>query len=135
MPMSPEERVSLSERLQSDYSSEVLWTKAWSSVHHTFLFGAAILSFVAALAIELEFEFGQLTPKRTGVLMAGLAGLAGTIAASGGFGRKWKTNRRTRGRLRALLTDCTAPDADGDDIRKRLNAIWAEHDEGIVGPE
>jgi hypothetical protein len=133
--MSTDERAALVARIEKDYANEVLWTKAWSAVHHSFLFGGAILSFVAAIAIELDLQLGTLTPKRSGALMAGLAALAGTVAASGGFGRKWKTNRRTRGRLRALLTDCGAPDADGDSIRKRLNTIWDEHDAGIVGPD
>src|SRR5262245_4858044 len=107
MPMSPDERSLLEARITREYKSEILWTKFWSFVHHGFLFAAAILSSCAAIVIELGFQIVGLDSKRSGAMLAAVSALASALAATGGFQRKWRTNRRTRGRLRTLLTDCS----------------------------
>jgi hypothetical protein len=120
-------------RVLSDYRSEWLWTKLWSFVHHSFVFGAAAISALAALLLQLDLRVWDYDPKTVGKILAMLAALCGTISGAGGFGRKWRTNRHTRNRLDELRIDLTNPNCKADNIREKLIQIWKEHDKGIVG--
>jgi hypothetical protein len=62
-----------------------------------------------------------------------VAALLGTIAASGGFERKWRANRISRGRIEELQIDLTDDSADAKSVRERLKSIMAAEDEAIVG--
>jgi len=56
----------------------------------------------------------------------------GTLAAAGGFQRKWKSNRISRGKLDLLLLDLSDPASDAKDIRNQLKCIITDHDRAIV---
>ncbi len=52
--MDDQERQAFQERVVKDLSDAALWTKLWSLVHHTFLFGGAVLSDLAAIVLQLD---------------------------------------------------------------------------------
>jgi hypothetical protein len=131
--MSDSEMEQLRLEVHNGLRAEFWWTKVWSIVHHTFLFGAVVLSAAAALAIEADLSLWGLSAKRTGSVIAALASIAGGMAAAGGFQRKWRTNRRTRSRLRDLKRDLTDPALEPAVVRARLATIWDEHNTGISG--
>lgn len=122
-------------RVDADLQQERIWVKAWSFVHHSFLFGTAILSAAAAFVLEIKWAPEGLTATQLGKLLAAAAALAGTIASAGGFSRKWRTNRLTLSRLDQLKIDLGDPACDLDAARTTLKKIWSEHDQGIVGAD
>ncbi|CUS36285.1 exported hypothetical protein [Candidatus Nitrospira nitrificans] len=65
--------------------------------------------------------------------LAAAATLVTTFAASGGFGRKWQANRRSRGRIDQVKIDFSSPNADAQKIREDLKAIIKQHDDSIIG--
>ena len=131
--MSNDDLNDLQDRISRDLRSEKLWTKLWSLVHHLFLFGAAIISALAALILQLKTNILGIDYNTVGTVFAALAALLGTIAGAGGFRRKWQTNRLTRNRLDELMIDLTNPSCNSDKIREKLKEIWREHNKGIVG--
>ena len=131
--MSNDELNKIRDRVSRDHRSEKIWTKLWSFVHHSFLFGAAIISASAALVLQLEADIWGLGYKNLGTVLAALAALVVVIAGAGGFRRKWRTNRLTRNRLNELMMDLTSPSCNADEIREKLKQIWQKHEEGIVG--
>jgi hypothetical protein len=133
--MSSQERQELQEWIAKDLSDANLWTKLWSAVHHTFLFGGAILSALAALVLQLDIATSQASATNIATLVAGAAALTSTIAVSGGFARKWRTNRLIKVQLTKLKIELINPDADTASIRKTLKDIAQLRYDGIIGED
>lgn len=104
----------------------------WSTAHHGSLFLAALLSVAAALLLKLESLQELQTRADIAAILAAVAGLLGTIAATGGFQRKWRANRLSRGRISQLQIDLTDAGADLTAIRAELKSILTAHDNSIV---
>ena len=133
--MNDQERQTFQERVSKDLSDATLWTKLWSLVHHTFLFGGAVLSAAAVVVLQLDVHVVEITAKTLATLLAGAAALTTTIAGSGGFDRKWRTNRLIKVRLAQLGVDLMNPEVEGANIRQDLKDIAQLRYEGIVGAE
>lgn len=108
------------------------WVWRWSVIHHTFLFGAAVLSTATATILQLH-GFNEDSKKNAATILSACAALAGVVAASGAFDRKWLTCRATRGRLMALEIDLTDDRADVAQARERFKEIWEAHEIGVKG--
>ena len=133
--MDNQEQHDLKERVARDLSDATLWTKLWSAVHHSFLFGGAVLSAVAAIVLQLELPISEISATNLATLIAGAAALTSTIAASGGFARKWRTNRLIKVRLLQLEIDLINPEVESANVRQDLKDITQLRYDGIVGPE
>src|SRR5580704_13366578 len=83
--------------------------RLWSIAHHTALFGAVLCSVVVAALL-------QSSPGNAGIatVFTSVAAALSGIAASGGFDRKWRSNRLSRSRLDGLLIDL---DGDSPDLQ------------------
>ncbi|MDO8939783.1 MAG: hypothetical protein Q7U98_11555 [Methylicorpusculum sp.] len=101
--------------------------KLWSFVHHLSLFGS-IVSSVAAGAI-LQASDNQTLPSILTSISAVLTG----IAVSGGFERKWRSNRLSRSTADRLLIDIDCDDADIKLIRDQYKSAIEKHDAEVVG--
>ena len=122
----------LQSRVTSGVAAMHKWSRVWSLVHHALLFGAALLSACAATVLQLPW-FEEQNKKGTASVLSACAAVAGVIAASGAFERKWRTCRVTRGRLFALEIDLTDDKVDLDRAREQYKAIWEAHEPGITG--
>jgi hypothetical protein len=116
--------------VNKDLADATLWTKLWSGVHHGFLFGGAILSASAAVLLQIKPEQTLLA-----TVLAGTAALTTTLAASGGFERKWKANRLIKVRLLQLEIDLLNPGVKPDSIRQALKDLYEIRYYGIVGAD
>ena len=136
--MDDKERDTLRSAIERRYRWYDHGSRVWSALHHWSLALSAILSALSALVLKLD-SLARLLPALDAYrndLAAGLAGLGAviaTVAASGGFGRKWQTNRISRGQVERLLLDVEAPDAIGANVRDMLKEVIKTHDEHIVG--
>ena len=101
--------------------------KIWSGAHHLSLFGSIVCSITAAAQIQI-FKH----PNFATILTAIAAVLTG-IAASGGFERKWRSNRLSRSKADCLLVDIDSKDADLAEITKQYKSAIEKHDLEIVG--
>lgn len=133
--MNNQEKHDLQEHVSKDLSDADLWTKLWSAVHHTFLFGGAVLSAIAAIILQLDITISEITATNLATLIAGAAALTSTIAGSGGFARKWRTNRLIKVRLTQLEIDLMNPDVASANIRQDLKDIAQLRYDGIVGTD
>jgi hypothetical protein len=133
--MDDQEKQNFQEHLSTNLSDAKFWTKLFSVVHHTFLFGGALLS--AAAAAVLQFGDLQLSISATNLatVLAGAAAVTTAIAGSGGFERKWRTHRLIKVRLQQLEVDLMNPEVEGANIRQDLKDIAQLRYEGIVGVE
>ncbi len=96
---------------------------------------SALLSALATLVLKSEWIQTLVVTYRDDVAagLAAAATLVTTLAASGGFGRKWQANRRSRGRMDQVKIDFSNPKADPEKIREELKNIIKEHDDSIIG--
>lgn len=60
------------------------------------------------------------------------AALAG-VAASGGFERKWRSNRLSRSKADCLLIDLGNEKTDPEEVREKYKEIVENHDLEIIG--
>lgn len=102
--------------------------RAWSFLYHGSAIGAAVIAAVTTLLVTVE----------AGVLWEGIAAGAATvlsgIIATGQPQKKWRLNRLSRSKVDILLGEIReAEDPKFEAIRKRLDKIIRDHDEGIVG--
>lgn len=126
------------EELTRQVKGQLQWcnggSRLFSFLHHGSLASAAILSAAAAVAAKLssvpESQRGDWT-----TVLAGGAALMATLAAGGGFERKWRTNRVNRGRCQSLLILLSVPDTDLIPIRAELLRIMSDQDQGVVGQQ
>lgn len=98
----------------------------WSFVHHVMLFGSIICSLLAGAFIQLEYSVAALVFTTLAAVLTG-------IASSGGFERKWRSNRISRSRADCLLLEIENEGVDLDSIRKKLAIAIEKHDLEIVG--
>lgn len=132
--MTDNERVELTALVDKKYNEYRSGAKSWSGIYHGCLFVSIIASAVATLFLKLDF---LKNPYQSDVAasLALLAAILTGMTAEGGFNRKWRANRVSRSLTEQLKTDTSDPAIDGGYIRKRLNEIIRQHDEGIIGPE
>ena len=136
--MTDEERAVLSKQIDDKFDWFNRGSRLWSVVHHWSLGLSGFFSAMAAVVLKINSfkdAFPAVYENRDDVV-AGLAALATLItmlAASGGFGRKWQTNRMSRGRVERLKIALTDPAANAAEIRSELQDIIKKHDEAIVG--
>jgi hypothetical protein len=104
--------------------------KAWSAAYHFSAFGAAVLSALAA--IILVPDSWSSWAKDPATVLAGASALLGTIAAVGGFERKWRANAKSTAELDALILDAESGNADDNKIRAGLQVVIRKHDEMLA---
>ena len=136
--MADEERVLLTQQLDTKYRWFNNGSRLWSAMHHWSLGLSGILSALAVVVLKINWLKGLLpavVDNREDVAagLAALATLIATLAASGNFGRKWQTNRISRGHVERLKIALSDPAADPIVIRKELIDIIKKHDEAIIG--
>lgn len=136
--MTDDERSLLRKELEEKYNRFNSGSRLWSAMHHWSLAVAAILSAMAAVTIKINWLRGALPnlyANRDDIvsLLAAAATLITTLALAGGFGRKWQTNRVSRGGIECLRIALTDPQADAVSIRSELQGIIKRHDEIVVG--
>jgi hypothetical protein len=110
-------------------------SRAWSLAHHITAYGAAILS-VAVGFITQRPEAWTFLGVGKNDLSTGLALLAAvlaTVAATGGFERKWHSNRLSRSKVDLLRLDLIDPKPDLQAIRVELKQIIMIHDRAVMG--
>lgn len=107
---------------QDRYSAQ----RRWSGVHHSVLFGSIVCSVLAGALIQ--YDFGHVASIFTAV-----AAVLTGIAASGGFERKWKSNRLSRSKADCLIIDLEDPQHDLNHIRHEFKSAIEKHDLEVVG--
>ncbi|PTP75844.1 hypothetical protein CWO00_13210 [Vibrio splendidus] len=110
------------------------WARFWTGCYHTAIYGAAILSALAALILEIDGFLG-LNANHLPAAFAALAALLTTLSGLGGFQRKWQTCRRTNKALSDLRVDAKYGNAEDLEVCERYKAIWNNHEAGISGAD
>lgn len=105
--------------------------KLWSFAHHSTLFGSILCSVVAGAFLQMD---PKVHDDIAAVLTTFAAALTG-LAASGGFERKWRSNRLSRYRVDCLLIDIEAESPNILDLSGQLKDIISKHDQEIVKEE
>jgi hypothetical protein len=110
-------------------------SRAWSLAHHVTAFGAAIISVAVGFIIQRpeSWTLAGLSRDSLSTVLALLAAVLATIAATGGFERKWHSNRLSRSKIDLLRLDLLDPTPDFQTIRSELKLIIAAHDRAIIG--
>jgi hypothetical protein len=99
----------------------------WSLVHHSSLFGSIICSISAGAVL-------QITNNQTlASILTSVAAVLTGIASSGGFERKWSSNRLSRSAADRILVDMESDDVDMNSIRNQYKLAIENHDLQIVG--
>jgi hypothetical protein len=101
--------------------------KNWSGVHHASLFGSIACSVLAGAQIQF-FHNPQIA-----TMLTTIAAVLTAIAASGGFERKWRSNRLSRSKADCLLIDIESEEADLDEIKTQFKAAIEKHDLDVIG--
>jgi len=136
--MTDEERAYLEQQLAAKFKWFNNGSRLWSAVHHWSLGVSAVTSALAAVVIKLNWlkeAWPSVYASRDDVvaILAALATIITAVSAAGNFGRKWQTNRISRGRIERLQVVLSDPAASASAIRDELQDIMKKHDEGIVG--
>ena len=101
--------------------------KTWSGVHHASLFGSIVCSVLAGAQLQIYGHPDFAT------LLTTIAAVLTGIAASGGFERKWRSNRLSRSKADCLLIDIDFENANLVEIKAQLKLAIEKHDLEIVG--
>ena len=138
MAMTADERKFLEDQISEKYKWFNTGSRTWSFFYNGSLIGSAILSGLAAVVAKIAFfkdgvGLSDENIKDIVAVLAALATLVTTLTAGGGLGRKWQTNRVSRGRIERLRIAFSDPDAGAAKIRTELEDIIMKHDEAIVG--
>ena len=133
--MTPQEKETLTIRVERLYKTRDRSTKMWSALYHGALYLSAISSASAALILKLDFLKGSNYQNDLSAILAGAGAIIATLTAAGSFHRKWRVNRSSRSALEQLRIDLSNPEMDGEKIRTSLKEIVRKHDEGIIGPD
>lgn len=104
--------------------------RGWSAAHHISVYGAILFSIVAGGLLQISS-----VPVGWATLLTSCAAAFSSIAAAGGFQRKWRTNRLSRSKVDGLLIDIEADDASISALASQLKEIIAEHDREVVKDE
>src|SRR5215813_924488 len=121
--VTPEEKTQLKAQPDEKYAWYNKGSRWWSAAHHSSLYLAAGFSAASALMLKLDSlkQWQYITD--VAATVSAVAALLGTFAASGGFERKWRANRISRGKIEELRIDLTDDSADAKAVRERLKAI------------
>ena len=105
--------------------------KNWSAAHHFAIFGSIICSVTAGAILQFDH------PHVAGIasVFTSIAAALTSLAVSGGFERKWRSNRLSRSRIDGLLIDIEAEAPNIPDLTEKLKDIIAKHDQEIVKDE
>jgi hypothetical protein len=131
--VTPDERATLKAQIEEKYSWYDRGSRWWSTAHHSSLYLAAGLSGASALLLKLDSLKQWHYATDVAAVASAVAALLGTIAASGGFERKWRANRLSRGKVEELRIDLADDSADAKTMRDRLKAIIVAEDQAVVG--
>jgi hypothetical protein len=133
-----EERAFLQQQLAAKFRWFNNGSRLWSAVYHWSLGVSAVTSGLAFVVIKFSW-LKDIWPSAyedrddAAALFAALATIITAVSAAGNFGRKWQTNRISRGRVERLQIALSDPAASAAAIRDELQDIMKKHDEGIVG--
>jgi hypothetical protein len=122
-----EEKLELFERIVAWRKERYSAQKRWSTVHHLALFGSIVCSVIAGAVIQFA-AWENIT-----TLLTSLAAILTGIAASGGFERKWRSNRLSRSAADRLLLDLESDNCELKEIRGKFKQAIKKHDLEIVG--
>lgn len=128
-----DERTRVIQYVEKELRGENLWTKLWSLLYHSFVFGASILSALAALTLQLKSISWESAVRAD--IAAGLSAIAsviGVMSVSGGFGQKWRANRVTKGTLEEIQIRLLDPGCDLQKIRTDLQEMKRQHHSAII---
>ena len=100
----------------------------WSAVHHACLFGAIVRSITAGTVLQIWT--GNTT---VATVLTSVAAVLTGLASSGGFERKWRSNRLSRGQGDVLLVELGGADADVGLVRQKYQDAIMQHDREVVG--
>jgi hypothetical protein len=103
--------------------------KLWSFVHHFSLFGSIVCSISAGALLQAPDDKQTLAS-----ILTSIAAVLTGIAASGGFEKKWRSNRLSRSAADRLLIDIKCnDDVDMKHIREQYKLAIEKHDSEVVG--
>lgn len=106
--------------------------RQWSFAHHSTLYISIISSAAAAIIPQLQGFSNEALQKNLTSILAGLAALLISLGTSGGFGRKWRANRISKGKTEQLKGELIAREPTSADL-DRLNQIELDHDIMLLG--
>lgn len=135
--MNDEEHAYLAQQLAAKFRWFNTGSRLWSAVHHWSLGLSAVCSALAAVVLKLNWAH-EVFPAAAdrddlAAVLAALATLITAISAAGSFGRKWQSNRISRGRVERLQIALSDPAANAATIRHELQDIIKQHDERLIG--
>jgi hypothetical protein len=105
--------------------------KNWSAVHHITIFGSIICSVLAGALLQIHsVDLGGIS-----TVLTSIAAALTSLAAAGGFERKWRSNRLSRSRVDCLLIDIEGDVPNIDELTNQLKDIISKHDQEIVKNE
>lgn len=102
--------------------------RGWSFGHHCCLFGSIICSISAGTLLQIDKV--NLTTKAA--ILTSIAAVLTGITVSGGFDRKWQSNRLSRSHVDRLLLDLEKDNPNLEAILTSLQDIIDKHDNQIV---
>ena len=134
--MADDERSYLQGELDAHYRWYNRDSQLWSAARHWSLGTLAFLSTLSALVLKLDFirlAWPSLFAHREDLrpVFAAAGTVIATLAAAGAFGRKWQTNRISRGRIERQRVDFNAPEPDMAKIRETLKEVIRMHDKTL----
>lgn len=103
--------------------------KNWSVAHYSTVFGSIGCSVLAGALLQIKSA--ELTG--TATVLTSIAAALSSMAAAGGFERKWRSNRLSRSRIDGLLIDLQGDAPNLGDLTNQLKDTIAKHDLEIVG--
>ncbi|MGZ6223162.1 MAG: hypothetical protein ACXWMW_10515 [Syntrophales bacterium] len=105
--------------------------KNWSFVYHVSVFGSIICSIAAGALLQVK----SVDLVGLSSVLTSMAAVLTSLAAAGGFERKWRSNRLSRSRVDCLLIDIDAENPNLPDLIDQLKDIIIKHDQEIVKME
>jgi hypothetical protein len=99
--------------------------RLWSAAHH----GTVYLSILSSIAATILLKFDNDT---YATIFTTLAAALTSLSASGGFERKWRSNRLSRCRIDLLLLDSENDSPNIGAIVEQLKEVLSKHDSEIV---
>jgi len=128
-----DQRQTVVEKIEADHKEFRGAARMWSGVYHTFQFGAAILSAVAALVLKLD-GVGSLQARSTwGAALAAAVAIFIALLITGRFNGKWEANRVAAFAVRDLGYEIETTEANPDKILTELRQIGLTRNNAIVG--
>lgn len=101
--------------------------RLWSFVHHSSLFGSIVCSVSAGAVLQMANN------QTLASVLTSVAAVLTGIASSGGFERKWRSNRLSRSAADRMLVDIDSDYPNIDHIREQYKLAIEKHDAEVVG--